>query len=66
MLLEIQDNKVSFFMELLKNFRFIKVQPITSENAQLLEEIEEAVKNMNMVNEGKMKARPAEELLDEL
>lgn len=65
-LLEIQDNKVSFFMELLKNFRFIKAKPITSENAKLLEEIEEAVKNMNLVNEGKLKARPVEELLNEL
>jgi hypothetical protein len=65
-LLEIQDNKASFFMELLKNFRFIKAKPITAENAQLLEEIEEAVKNMNLVNEGKLKARSAEELLNEL
>lgn len=65
-LLEIQDNKVSFFLELLKNFRFIKAKPITAENAQLLEEIEEAVKNMNLVNEGKLKARTVEDLLNEL
>jgi hypothetical protein len=66
LLLEIQDNKVSFFMELLKNFRFIKAKPITSENAELIEDIEEAVKNMNLVSEGKLKARPVEELLNEL
>jgi hypothetical protein len=65
-LLEIQDNKASFFMELIKNFRFIKAKPFTAENAQLLEEIEEAVKNMNLVSEGKITARPAEELLNEL
>ena len=65
-LLEIQDNKVTFFMELLKNFTFIKAKPITSENAQLLEEIKEAVKNMNLVNEVRLKAIPVEELINEL
>ena len=65
-LLEIQDNKVTFFMELLKNFTFIKAKPITSENAQLLEEIKEAVKSMNLVNEGRLKAIPVEELINEL
>ncbi|MCX6270971.1 MAG: hypothetical protein NTU44_07085 [Bacteroidetes bacterium] len=39
---------------------------ITSENAELMEEIEEAVKNLNLVNEGKLKARPVEEMLNEL
>jgi hypothetical protein len=66
LLLEIQDNKASFFMELIKNFRFIKAKPISAEDAVLLGEIQEAVKNMNLVNEGKLKARPAEELLNEL
>lgn len=65
-LLEIQDNKASFFLELIKNFRFIKAKAISAENAALLEEIQEAVQNMNLVNEGTLKARPAEELLNEL
>jgi len=66
LLLEIQDNKAGFFLELIKNFRFIKAKPISAEDAVLLGEIQEAVKNMNLVNEGKLKARPAEELLNEL
>ncbi len=39
-------------------------KPITAETELLLEEIAEAVKNINLVNEGKLKARPAEELLN--
>ncbi|MEI6574562.1 MAG: hypothetical protein WCO63_00115 [Bacteroidota bacterium] len=66
LLLEIQDNKASFFLELIKNFRFIKAKPISADNAALLEEIQEAVLNMNLVSEGKLKARPASELLHEL
>jgi hypothetical protein len=33
---------------------------------KLISEIKEAVKNMNLVTRGKLKARPAKELLDEL
>jgi hypothetical protein len=32
----------------------------------LLEEIKEAVENLNLVKQGKMEARPAKDLLDEL
>jgi polyhydroxyalkanoate synthesis regulator phasin len=42
------------------------VKPITDEKAQLIDEIKEAVENLKLVREGKMKARPARELLDEL
>lgn len=65
-LLEIPDNKAAFFMELLKSFSFVKAKPISPEKAQLLLELKEAVENLNLVKEGKFKARPAKELLHEL
>ena len=65
-LLDIKDNKAGFVMELLKNLPFVKARPLTPTKAQVLEELREAVENMTLVKEGKLKARPAKELLDEL
>ena len=30
--LEVQDNKVAFFLELIKGFKFIKAKPVNAEN----------------------------------
>ena len=65
-ILEIPDNKAAFFMEVLKNFSFVKAKPISPEKAQVLIELKEVVENLNLVKEGKLKARPAKELLHEL
>lgn len=65
-LLDIKDNKAEFIMELLNNFSFVKAKTISPAKAQLIEEIKEAVENLNMVKQGKLKARPAKDLLDEL
>ena len=65
-LLEIKEKKAAFVMELLSNFKFVEAEPITSEKAELMGEIKEAVENLKLVKEGKLKARPAKELLDEL
>lgn len=65
-LLDIKDSKAGFVMELLKNLPFVKAKPLTPSKAQFLEEVKEAVDNMALVKQGKLKARPAKELLDEL
>jgi hypothetical protein len=64
--LEIKDSKASFVMELLDNFPFVKVRPITNEKALLLNEIKEAVDVINLIKQGKSQARPAKELLNEI
>jgi len=64
--LEIRDSKALFMMELLRSFSFVKVRPITNEKALLLSEIREAVDIVNLVKKGKIQARPAKELLDEI
>lgn len=66
LILEIKDTKVPFVMELLKNFSFIKAKPLTPYKSNVLENLSEAVKELNLVNEGKLKTRNAEELFDEL
>jgi len=64
--LDIRDSKAPFVMELLGNFSFVKVRPITNEKAMLLNEIREAVNNVNLAKRGELQARPAKELLDEI
>ena len=64
--LDIRDSKAAFVRELLGNFSFVRVYPITNEKALLLSEIREAVDNVNLVKKGKLQARPAKELLDEI
>jgi polyhydroxyalkanoate synthesis regulator phasin len=64
--LDIKNSKALFMMELLDNFSFVKVKPITNKKALLLNEIREAVDNVNLVKKGKLQARPAKELLDEI
>jgi hypothetical protein len=65
-LLDIKDNKADFVMELLENFSFVKAKTISGEKAALMEEIKEAVENLKLVRQGKLTARPAKDLLDEL
>ena len=64
--LDIKDSKAPFVMELLGNFSYVKVKTITNERALLLSEIREAVDNVNLVKKGKLQARPAKDLLDEI
>ncbi len=65
-LLDIKDNKASSLIDVLNGLSYVKVKTISEEKALLIEEIKEAVENLKLVREGKLKARPARELLDEL
>lgn len=54
-------------MEVLKNFSFVKkVTPISDAKANLMQDIKEAVEELKLVREGKLEARNAEDLIDEL
>ena len=71
-LLNIKDSsKLAFFLEVIKNFDFVSVKKIitndeTENNKEILEVIKQAVNEMNLVKQGKLKSRPAKDLLDEL
>ena len=65
-ILDIKDSKVDFVMEMLRNFRFIKAEPLSPYKTKVLRDLKEAVENMNLVKQGKLKARPAKDLLNEL
>lgn len=66
-LIEIPDNKASFALEVLRSLVFIKkVNPISGEKALLMEEIKEAVEELNLIKSGKLKGISAKDLLNEL
>lgn len=45
---------------------FVKTKTLTPYKAKILKDIKEAVDEMNLIKAGKLKARNAEELLEEL
>ena len=69
MLVEIADSKVANFKELLKQHFHVKARPISPPDAAVLEEImqiKKAFKTLEKVKAGKLKTRPAADLLNEL
>jgi hypothetical protein len=65
-LLDIKDEKAQFFLELLKNFSFVKAKPITEPKARLMADVKEAVEEIKLIRSGKKKARNAEDFINEL
>lgn len=65
-LLDIKDNKALHLMEVLKSLPYVKAKTISEEKASLMEEIKEAVEELKLVRQGKLKGIPAKQLLDEL
>lgn len=65
-ILDIKDNKAAFVMEFLNNLSFVKAKPLSNENAILIDEIKEAAEELKLVRQGKIKARPARDLINEL
>lgn len=63
LLLKVKDSKVEFLLELLKNFPFVKARQISPAKMKVMDEITEAVKNVNLAKKGKLKAKPIKELL---
>ena len=62
----LQNSKVIHLLEVLKGLSYVKATTISNEKALLMEEIKEAVENLTLVRQGKLKARPAKDLLNEL
>jgi len=69
-LLDIKENKVEFLLELLRNFKFVnKVETLDDDGLskkQILDNIREAVEELNLIKEKKLTARNAEEIFNEL
>jgi hypothetical protein len=67
--IDIKDNKAEAFMKMISEYSYLTVTPLSVPDAQVLEELNEikkAFKNAGQIKAGKLKGRPAEELLNEL
>ena len=65
-LLDVKDSKAAFFMEILKNFSFVKATTLTNSKAEFLQEFKEAVNEVKLAKDGKIKLQSARDFLDEL
>jgi hypothetical protein len=65
-LLDIKDDKALHLLEVLKSLPYVKTKTISNEKAILIEEIKEAVDNLKLAKEGKLKLKTARALYNEL
>lgn len=65
-IIEVDDQKAGFFLELLEQLKFVKVKPVSPYKVEILDGIKEAVEQVNLAKEGKIKLKSARDLLDEL
>ncbi len=66
LLLDIPDNKAPHLLEVLKNLPYVKTKTISEGKALLIEEIKEAVENLTLARQGKLKLKSARDLYNEL
>lgn len=66
-ILDIRDEKASFIMEVLKNFKDIKeAKFLTNYKAEILEGLQDAINEVKQIKQGKLKGISAKDLLSEL
>lgn len=67
-LLDIQDNRVPFYMELLNSLDYISIlkEIKNKEKSQAIQELAEAFNDVKLHEEGKKKLKSAKDLLNEL
>jgi hypothetical protein len=66
--LNIPDKKFHFFMELIKSLDFVKKVKTDDEptKEQILQDLRDAVEEVNLIKTGKLKGIPAKDLINEL
>jgi hypothetical protein len=65
-LLDIKDNRAMHLMDVLRSLPYVKTTTISEEKSLLTKEIKEAVEELTLIRQGKLKGIPAKQLLDEL
>ena len=63
---DIKDDNAEFVLELLRNLKFVKAQPITPYAIAILKHLKEAVEEVNEQKKSKKKVKTLSSFLDEV
>jgi len=66
LLLDIKDSKALSLLEVLKGLSYVKTELLTPTKARFLKGLKDAVEQVNLHKQGKIKLKSARQLLDEL
>jgi len=64
--LDIPDKKINFFMELIHNLGFKKVQKLSKEQKEFVDDLKQSLNEVELHKQGKIKLQPARDFLNEL
>ncbi|MDB5116173.1 MAG: hypothetical protein JWQ79_1665 [Mucilaginibacter sp.] len=64
--LEVKESKAAALLALLNDLPYVKTKPLTPYKAKVLEDVKEAADELKEVLSGKLEARDADDLLNEL
>lgn len=65
-LVDVENDKEAFVLELLNNLQFAKAEPLTTYNSEVLKDLQEAVLEVNQIKTGQRQAQPLNTFLNEL
>ena len=64
--LDIPDDKINFFMELVNNLGFKKVQRLSKEQKEFVDDLKNSLNEVELHRQGKIKLQSARDFLNEL
>ena len=65
-ILDIQDNRVPFFMELINSLDFVQVEDEGDSKEAIISNIKRGLEEVKLAKKGKLKTTPAKDFLNEL
>ncbi len=64
--LDIPDNKINFFMELVNNLGFKKVEKLSNKQIEFVDDLKSSLNEVELHRQGKIKLQSAKDFLNEL
>jgi hypothetical protein len=64
--LDIPDNKINFFMELVNNLGFKKVQRLSAKQKEFVDDLKHSLNEVELHRQGKIELQSARDFLNEL
>jgi len=66
LIVKVKEEKLSFFLELIKNLDFIEVEENDNSKEQIIESVQNSLKELSDYKSGKLELNAVEDLLNEL